>query len=126
MNVPSKEIVGWVEPRIHPSLRKAFEELAKTVEWEEVRPGVFERKIKYEGTLYRTRHWICSICRKEYTVAPSLKNDVWNEIAPNDGMMCFSCMEVTLGRKLTMDDLKENSFSWEWRYILNREKSNNA
>jgi hypothetical protein len=56
-------------------------------------------------------NFLCQICEDKRGSGPSLRDDVWNAIAPNPrGMMCLECMRIRatacLGRKLSRADVK--------------------
>lgn len=49
-----------------------------------------------------------------------LRNPVWNSIAKRNTVLCFSCAEIRLGRRIVADDLKMAPINSTLILILNR------
>lgn len=49
---------------------------------------------------------ICDDCGTENPAMIVLKNEIWLSIAEKKEILCYTCIEKRLNRKLTIDDLK--------------------
>lgn len=84
----------------------------------EVRPGVLLRSIVMYDTEVITitaTSYVCQTCRVALTKsndAPILRDVLWRQLYPNDGVVCMSCLQervrVWQGRELRLSDLKRN------------------
>lgn len=52
-----------------------------------------------------TRQWTCDVCNKAPD-CPMLKNEVWDQIALRDAVLCFQRTEIALKRQININDLK--------------------
>ena len=66
---------------------------------------------------------ICLDCGKEVRTFVMLRHEIWAKIAQPRDMLCFDCMERSLGRQITPADLLFGLIAKEFRlgyYIYNR------
>jgi len=88
----------------HPD-REAFYEKLELIPWEEIRPGVFQKYILHGGKKVKAQKWHCQDCHSDAMDSPMLTVETWKKIAPQDGIVCFPCMEKRLGRVLVLSDI---------------------
>lgn len=94
-------------------------DLFKEIPWKAVRPGVLQKDatvtvvsagVSQEVTLTKSE-WICQTCKAPLSLkndSPVLKDSLWKELYPENGVVCSDCLEQKLGRVITEDDLKPN------------------
>lgn len=86
--------------------------------WVEARPGRHVKEVTYLGKTHKRYKYACQICQEDYPILCMIQDELWQRIAPNDGFMCFICMESQLGRQITESDLKDIPGNRELIYIL--------
>lgn len=67
------------------------------------------------------RDLMCMCCNR-VGWGPMLNNDVWHKVTEGltHGFMCFECMELNLGREITVDDIKDVPMNDALRTLLQR------
>jgi hypothetical protein len=65
----------------------------------------YPKIIKEEGVIYFT---LCEQCGKVHPEMTIVYDELWSKISKDTGcdLLCRDCMEKSLGRKITLDDLK--------------------
>ena len=85
--------------------------------WDEVRPGVLERTVSWQGQYFEQRRFVCQDCRKEILTMdemPMVGDTLWNQVCPTNGLICPPCFEKRLGRDLSLADLKHCPLTVHW------------
>lgn len=77
--------------------------------WKTVRPGYFRRKVYIDGEEFDETNIRCQYCGgKSYECVTSymVKDSLW-ESSGEEGIVCLSCFEESIGRPVTIEDLKD-------------------
>lgn len=84
--------------------------------WEELRPGVQRRTIRYYGVQVRQRGFVCQFCRGELTTdaMPMVKDRLWKATVHANGVSCCACFELRLGRSIGLADLRYCPLTISW------------
>lgn len=64
--------------------------------------------------VFPERVWKCEECNSAPD-CPMLKNKIWDTLTPRADLLCITCAELRLGRRITLDDLLPcvgNSFTF--------------
>jgi DNA-directed RNA polymerase subunit RPC12/RpoP len=78
------------------------------VPWTKRRPGVLGKHLIFPGPPpydVRGAHWSCQDCGIEHGIVYMLKDSLWDELYPKNGLACPRCASKRLGRDITPDDL---------------------
>ena len=67
-------------------------------------------KDKYGRTVTDKKHWTCKDCKKDTFLSSDIDyymvtHELWKKYGVGEDMLCISCFEDRLGRKLTKNDL---------------------
>lgn len=95
---------------IPDDLRNAFD----AVPWTQVRPGIHERFVTYNGLRFCQTQIFCKDCRDDMPEPYHLRDDLWARVAGDgeegypEGILCLKCLERRMGRPLTVDDLTQS------------------
>jgi hypothetical protein len=83
-----------------------LEERFRESERKEVRPGVFWRDVEFHGCVLRFSEVVCQDCGDTNPMRDvlMLKDELWYQLYPDDGVACTPCIEKRLGRKIQPED----------------------
>lgn len=87
--------------------KAAMRSEAEYGEWNKLRPGVWERHLKWKGLTFVERKWECQDCGNGLHVPFMVEDDVWDEYAPEGGILCLPCFDARTGHELVLSDLKD-------------------
>lgn len=112
--MPIKPDLRLLPPADRDEIRGAL----KALEFIEVRPGRLQRSIVWRGHVVEEYTSHCPDCNWQWPEFVLLVDDLWKQVAPSDGLLCFECIEKRLGRKLVAADLSECEGNRTLLYIL--------
>lgn len=69
----------------------------------EIRPGVYRRA---DAEHRRPDYWVCMDCRQPDPMFFMVEDDVWTAAGLDKGVICPTCLEKRLGRKLVIQDFQ--------------------